>query len=401
MISVDEARKLIFSQVSEWGVEEIPLIESVGRVLAQDIYADRDFPPFDRVTMDGIALCFDSYQKGKRKFKVSGVQLAGEPSKTLADPWSAIEIMTGAILPSECNLVIRYEDLEFSEFKGERWVEILSNDAFEWKNVHRRASDQKKGDLLIEKGAVLTSNIISIIATVGGNVVTVKKMPRVAVIATGDELVDVNETPKDYQIRKSNTATIEAELTKRKVVFESFHLLDDKENLMTSISSILEDFDVLLLSGGVSKGKVDFLPDVLENLGVIKKFHKVRQRPGKPFWFGATSNQKTVFAFPGNPISTMMCFRVYFLEWLDKRIGIYRVSLKAKLMGEVNFKPNLSYFVQVRSEVSETGEIMVYPETGNGSGDLSNLSRSDAFLELPENKTVFISGEKYPYFSFT
>lgn len=400
MISIEEAKNIIDSQQVNWGQHKVPLSQAMGEVLAENVYADRDFPPFDRVTMDGITLSFDAFNGGGREFRIQETQLAGVPAASLTNKANAIEIMTGAILSEGCDLVIRYEDLEFFDKAAEKWVRINLDRAERWKNVHKQASDQKTGELLIKSGIIITAAEIAIMATVGYDEVLINRKPRIAIVSTGDELVDVTDLPLPHQIRKSNSLAIEASLNQLKIPNERFHLLDDKEALLVKIEGILKSFDVVLLSGGVSKGKADYLPEVLEQSEVKKLFHRVAQRPGKPFWFGAQRNGAQVFAFPGNPISTYMCFRVYFLPWLMKNLGKTVVNRKATLREDFDFKPPLGYFLQVRSDLQENGMIDVYPETGNGSGDLANLAKSDAFLHLPAAQDHFEAGKPYEYYSF-
>lgn len=400
MISVEEAKNIINSQQPSWGTRKVSIENSQGEVLAEDITADRDFPPFDRVSMDGIALSFDSFHAGQRTFKVQETQLAGEPPVSLDSPENAIEIMTGAVLAKGCDVVVRYEDLEFYNENGQKWVRVNLDAAERWKNVHRQGSDQIKGELLIASGRPITASEVAIMATVGCAEVAVQKKPKVAIISTGDELVEVSETPLPHQIRKSNSVAIEASLNQLRIPNQRFHLLDDKEELKEKIEAILSKYDLLLLSGGVSKGKADYLPEVLEELKVKKHFHRVAQRPGKPFWFGVHESGKQVFAFPGNPISTYMCFRVYFIPWLMKALGREEPIVQAVLQEQVVFKPDLGYFVQVRSQRSADGLTKAYPEMGNGSGDLANLAKSDAFLYLPQGQNEFEAGAPFAYYSF-
>lgn len=400
MISVEEAKNIIHAQQPNWGEKRIPLAESMGEVLAEDIIADRDFPPFDRVTMDGIALSYDAFYGGQREFEVQETQLAGEPPVTLKSQNVVVEIMTGAVLSKGCDLVIRYEDLEFFEAEGQKNVRINLDSVDQWKNVHKQGSDQRSGELLVSKGCIITAAEVAIMATVGCDQVKVRQKPKVAIVSTGDELVDVSEIPLPHQIRKSNSVAMEASLNQLKVPNERFHFLDNKDQLRKKIQDVLERFDVVLLSGGVSKGKADYLPEVLEELAVEKLFHRVAQRPGKPFWFGANKVGKQVFAFPGNPISTYMCFRVYFIPWLMNNLG-REVAVKMACLGEdVEFKPDLGYFLQVRSEPLRQEYTQVFPEMGNGSGDLANLVKSDAFLYLPQGKSRFESGMTHEYYSF-
>ena len=400
MISVEEAHNIIQSMSIEWGTEEMPLHKSVGRVLAVDIFADRDFPPFDRVTMDGVAVSYAQYEVGKRVFEIQDTQYAGEPAKTLQEDFGGLEIMTGAMLSHGCDMVIRYEDIAFDIRNGKRFATILDENGFRWKNIHKQSSDSLQGSKLLEKGTLINSSIISILASVGTSKVKVKKLPKVAIVSTGDELVDLTDKPLLHQIRKSNVITMQASLTQKSIKSKLFHLSDDKSLIKESILNILTGFDVVLLSGGVSKGKADFLPEVLDEIGVDKKFHCVSQRPGKPFWYGVYKNSIPVFAFPGNPISTIMCFRVYFLEWLVRQMNTSPLVQKAILSRDIDFRPDLGYFLQVRTITNEAGQLIADPVAGNGSGDIANLAASDAFVYLPQGQETYRAGTAYDWYPF-
>jgi len=219
------------------------------------------------------------------------------------------------------------------------------------------------------------------------------------IVSTGNELVEVDKTPAEHQIRRSNVYTLVSLLERLHIIADTAHILDDKDTLQTKIEEFLNNYDVLLFSGAVSKGKFDFIPEVLSNLGVEKLFHKVKQRPGKPFWFGK-KNDITVFAFPGNPVSTFVSCLKYFYPWYLKSIGLnYENKLSAILTEDYFFKPGLTYFLQVKLH-QENGKLYATPITGKGSGDLANLVDSDAFLELPDYKSDFIKGEVFPVISY-
>lgn len=375
----------------------MPLGESLGHVLREDLVADRDFPPFDRVTMDGIALVYNSFATGKRDFKVEGIQAAGDPQKALKSESACLEVMTGAILPKGTDTVIRYEDLNLTNETASVVLSSLSKG----QNIHRKGHDRKEGDLIVKKGAVISPAEIGVAATIGKNELWVANLPKVAIVSTGDELVDVKETPLPHQIRKSNIYTIQALLQSRGLLSVCFHLDDDKNAIEIALEAAIEKFDVLILSGGVSKGKFDFIPDALEKLGFEKHFHKVSQRPGKPFWFGTHKKGMRVFALPGNPVSSFMCACKYFLPWLNKSLGLDpEGAIFAELAEDFKFMPKLTYFLQVRTSYSQSGKLTAYPEEGHGSGDLANLTLADAFLELPAEKEVFNKGEVYPLIPF-
>ena len=391
MISSQQALKLILKNTEDFGIEEIPFLESVGRVLKEDILADRDFPPFDRVSMDGIAIVFDTFLTGSRTFKIENIQAAGSKQLELKNKTNCIEVMTGAVLPINTDVVIPYEQVTIAN--GKAVVEIDEINQFQ--NIHSQGNDRKKTDILIKKNRIISPSEIGIFATVGKSTIKVAKQPKVLIISTGDELVAVNENPLPYQIRRSNVYSMLSLLEDLRINAKTAHLTDDKPQLKEKISRYLEQYDVLLFSGAVSKGKYDFLPEVLDELGVKKLFHKVKQRPGKPFWFGKKGS-KSVFAFPGNPVSTYVGCLKYFYPWYKKSVGIqYENQESAILSEDFFFKPELTYFLQVKTK-NEKGQLYATPVVGHGSGDLANLADADAFLEMPDTKSNFTKGEVFP-----
>jgi molybdopterin molybdotransferase len=200
-------------------------------------------------------------------------------------------------------------------------------------------------------------------------------------------------------VRRSNTYAIEAAMRTLGWHGDPYHLPDEKQVLQRSLEKMVEAYDVIILSGGVSQGKFDFIPQVMEAIGVKKVFHQVSQRPGKPFWFGVSAAGKTVFALPGNPVSTFMCFYRYILPWLRKSIGVEEKGAYAILAEDFTFQPPLTYFLQVAVK-NEGGRLMAYPDAGGGSGDFANLKKIDGFLELPATSQSFKAGEAFPYIAF-
>jgi len=390
MISVQEAQKIVLKNSLDFGSEKIPFIKSVGRVLKEDILADRDFPPFNRVSMDGIALDYTSFKNGERAFFIEGIQPAGSPQISLSNNKNCIEVMTGAVLPANTNVVIRYEDVLIEHGIAKIQIEEVSY----FQNIHEKGKDRKEGDILIQKNKLIAASEIGVLATVGSSKVMVAKQPKVMIISTGDELVGVNETPLDHQIRMSNVYTLVSLLDRLHVSSKTDHISDDKPILKKKIKEYLKEFDVLLFSGAVSKGKFDFLPEVFKELGVEKLFHKVSQRPGKPFWFGQMKTCR-LFAFPGNPISTFANCLAYFYPWYFKSLGVNTTEETAILTENVSFKPNLTYFLQVKL-THKNGHLLATPIKGNGSGDLASLVNSDAFIQLPKDKNEYKKGENYP-----
>ncbi len=391
LILVEEALRTVLEATESFGIESVALENSHGRILKENIRADRDMPPFDRVSMDGIAINFDSFKNGKRSFPIEGIQAAGSKQLSLNHKDHCFEAMTGAMLPSGTDTIIPYELIQIADGVAKLNVE----DVHYFQNIHKKGLDRKKDELLISVNSEISAAEIGVLATVGKSMVKVAKLPKVAIISTGDELVSVSEFPEAYQIRKSNVHTIASTLKNLQLSPELFHITDDKIKLKATISTLLDDFDVLMFSGAVSKGKFDYLPEILHELGVEKLFHKVKQRPGKPFWFGK-KERTTIFAFPGNPVSAFVSCLKYFVPWLQKSLERVRDDQSYAVLAEdFFFKPALTYFLQVKL-INKKGMLMAFPIAGNGSGDLANLSDNDAFIELPSTKNEFKKGEFYP-----
>ncbi len=394
MVTVEEAERIIFSNPLTFRTESVPVENTTGRTLAEVIAADRDFPPFDRVAMDGISIDFEAYEKGQREFVIEATHAAGEPARTLGNFQNCIEVMTGAILPVGTDTVIRYEDITIKDRVAQITQEIARG-----QNIHKRASDARAGEVLLEKPLLISPAEVALLASVGKTHVNVSGHPNVALISSGDELVDVSAIPASHQIRRSNVYAIQAALSSISWPAKRYHFPDNREVLLRELRSILENNDVLILSGGVSKGKFDFIPSVLEELGVGKKFHQVSQRPGKPFWFGVAPGGKVVFALPGNPVSTFMCFYRYILPWIMHSLGVPLQRHHATLAEDVEASLPLTLFQQVRVE-QEGSKNVAYPITGGGSGDFANLKRVTGFLELPSSTSGFRAGEVFRYFPF-
>src|SRR5690554_3899456 len=297
MISVDKALALILSTSLPKEFELVELKNTLGKVLAEPIIADRDAPPFDRVSMDGIALQADALTHHSG-FKIEKIQPAGAERTSLMNSSGCIEVMTGAILPANTDCVIPYEQIQI---KG-GVAYPMSVDHPKGRNIHFQGTDAKKGDILLDAGKIINPSVTGVLATVGMAKVKVLKLPKVAVCSTGDELVDIQVQPLQHQIRKSNAAMLEAALLDLGIQPDVFHLTDDKDIMAAQLEPMVKDYAILLFSGAVSKGKYDFLPAVLEALEMEKIVHGVAQRPGKPFLFG-TLPEALVFGFPGNPAS--------------------------------------------------------------------------------------------------
>ena len=386
MIAYEIALQKVLDHVQDYGAEMVPLQSTLERVLAETIVADRDFPPFDRATKDGIAIKFNSKIDSNTAFEISGIAQAGSPQLVLEDESTCIEVMTGAIVPANADAVVMYEHTRkvANSFK-------INEPVKKGQNIHYKASDTGLGENLLSPGTVITSAEIGVLATVGKSEVLVKKLPKVAVIATGNELVEVSQKPLPHQIRKSNTHTLRALLQNESIGADMYHLADEPETLKNKLAELLEKYNVLLLSGGVSKGKFDFLPETFDALGVQKVFHRVKQRPGKPFWFGKhESNNTIIFSFPGNPVSTFVNYHVHFKPWLNKTLGVASSQFAVFLSDAIQNKTDLTRFIGVNVVVTE-GKFMAKEISTTGSGDLLSLSKVDGFIRLNPNESLEVN----------
>jgi molybdopterin molybdotransferase len=393
MLTVAEAEKIILGQAFAPSPEPVELSQALGRILAEDLRADRDFPPFDRVTMDGIAIRHECFAQGQRRFSIQGVQAAGRPRLRLPDPGACLEVMTGAMLPDGTDTVIRYEDLRLEDGAATVRCETVTPG----QNLHRQGTDRSRGDLLLSKGRRIGPAEIATAATVGKTRLSVALLPRTAVVSTGDELVDVGEEPLPHQIRSSNAYALHALLAGQfRLESRRFHFADDRETIRQGLETILGGFELVVLTGAVSAGKFDFVPAVLAELGVQELFHKVSQRPGKPLWFGRMPGGAVVFALPGNPVSAFMCACRYLSPFLRQSLGELPAPAEmAVLAGPVSFRPDLTWFLPCRVASAPDGRLTAHPAPGHGSGDLANLNEADGFLELPLERDVFPEGEAF------
>lgn len=383
MVTVEEADRLLQAQIRRGDSVSIPLTDATGRILREDVAADRDHPPFDRVAMDGIAIQHSAWAEGRTRFRVQGVQRAGGPPLTLSAADGCLEVMTGAVLPDGCDTVIRYEDVHLSE--GETILaDGLAPTARQ--NVHHRATDRKAADIILESGTRLRPTHIAALASEGKATVQVARIPRIVVFSTGDELVDVHEPVLPHQIRRSNAYAIRAALTAGALGEVTLvHARDDGGELRTRMTEALATADVLILSGGVSMGRFDLVPQILGELGVANVFHKVRHKPGKPLWFGVTSDGRPVFGLPGNPVAVMVCLYRYVLPWLEASAGMRPVPPRRVVLQKAPHRKNdFTHFVPVYLAGEEDRDAV--PVSSSGSADFLALLATDGFVEVgPED----------------
>jgi molybdopterin molybdotransferase len=361
MISPLEAIELLKNITIPFRTEKMPLAKTLGMNIAEKIVADRDFPPFDRVMMDGIAVKDISAPT----WKIEGILFAGEPAKAIKKIDGALEIMTGATAPRGTEAIIKIEDLKI-EKKIASYIGKTPLEKGQF--IHLQGADAASGSVLVKKRTKIGPVEIAIAATVGKAHIEVESKPHVHIFSTGDEIVGLHETPVDHQIRSSNVMMLKSVLLSKGFKANSSHLADSAEKIKSSIDKALESNDIILLSGGVSAGKKDLIPGVLAEAGFETVFHKISQKPGKPLLVATRPDGKVVFAFPGNPISTLTCFWVYFLPWVSGEWAEYNVK-------EIKFLPKPSAELDQWIPV-ENGEVLAH----NGSGDLINWSRADGLV---------------------
>lgn len=383
MITYHEAYTIVLKHSMDFGRVQVPLDKADDRILAEDILADRDFPPFDRATKDGIAIALEGDKQPLDYYNVQGIAAAGASQLTLVDPSHCLEVMTGAIMPKNANTVVMYEHIALKE--GQAYI---NQSVTSGQNVHAKGSDEPRGSVLLSKGQRVSAAEVGILAAVGKSSVLVQKNPKVGLFSTGDELVPIDAVPKVHQIRRSNAHTLKAALGQEGIGADMLHIQDDKQTIHKALDKAMTMYDVLILSGGVSKGKYDFLPEVLEELGVQKHFHRVQQRPGKPFWFGTDPKTGTIiFGFPGNPTSTFANYHLYFRPWLNTCFGQPSSEVDVFLTDDFENTTDLTRFIRAYAFV-EKGRLYARLVHGNGSGDLTSLTMANGFVRVGPKKKL-------------
>ncbi len=388
----DEAEAIIRADTRPLPTETRTLAASTGAVLAQPVRAERDQPPFDRVTMDGISIASSAYGAGRRCYRIAGTQPAGCEPLTLSDPADCIEVMTGAELPRGSDCIIPLEYLNVATGRAE-----IRPDAFvdPGRNVHRRASDSRAGEILLEPGTRLGGPEMAVVASAGLASVEVRSEPRLMIISTGDELVEPGEPIQPWQVRRSNVYSMRASLAARgcrRVSDE--HLADDPRLLGERLDACLADHDLIVLTGGVSMGRYDFVPSVLRELGVRQVFHRVTQRPGMPMWFGVTDEGRGVFGLPGNPMSALVCLIRLVIPGIEAALGATDSAIDAAVLAEpVKPHPDLWFYLPVTLQYDAARGRVAVPKPIRGSGDIISVLGTEGFVQLPPGETDIPAGQ--------
>jgi molybdopterin molybdotransferase len=391
MLSFPEALNLLLRNCPSMPVESCRLENAAGRVLRAPVVADRAFPAFDRVMMDGYALRFSDWSAGHRSYQVTGSAPAGSAVSALSEEiGTCLEVMTGAPCPQWADCIIPVEEVETSDANSVKFSETA--DPVAGRFIHFAGSDATAGRILLELGQEIGARQIGVAASCGAAWLQVSKLPRIAVVATGDELVSVDASPEPHQIRQSNAHSLAAALTLAGYPPQHLGVVNDDVSATRPIfEKLLAEHDWLVLTGAVSKGAHDFVPSLLADLGCRKVFHGIAQRPGKPAgcWIGPRG--QVVLALPGNPVSALTGLHTLLLPALAAASGLIpsaprRIVMEDRTQQLPEFTRHLPVTIRAdgRAEPAATGN----------SGDFIGLLKSDGFITLPPSGSSIAA---FPY----
>jgi molybdopterin molybdotransferase len=397
MTTPADAEAAIRARISPLPAEIATLNLLPSAVLREPIVATRHQPPFDRVTMDGIAIASEAFAAGRREFRIAGTQAAGSPRLTLENSDFCFEVMTGAVVPQGCDCVIPVERISIED-----GIATVPDDCpvGPMLNIHEQGLDARAGETLLEPGTRIGAPELAVIAANGLTKATISRRPRIMVISTGNELAEPGTPVKDWQIYRSNVYGVLTALQRRGFPdLAHDHMPDVLDAMRERLRSHLTTHDVLILSGGVSMGRFDYVPRALHDLGVEMVFHKIDQRPGRPMWFGVGQNGRIVFALPGNPVSTLICLARYVFDGLDVAMGATpRAVERIPLAEDIEVKPALTLFMPVRLNWDAARGPLAEPRPTKGSGDFTSLIGTDGFVELPPGPRRIPAGSVVPFY---
>lgn len=388
---------MILAEAHGFGTEKITLEKCYGRVLAQDAVADRDYPPFNRSAMDGYAIVAKDFD-AQKAYPVVGTVFAGDMHLVAHDlsrgQIATIKIMTGAAVPAPFNTVIRREDA--TEAEGKVAFSVTATNA--WHNISRQGEDLQRGEKILLRGRLIDNATAGLLASLGLVRPQVARLPSVAIISTGNEIIPPAKKPNPVQIRNSNVFALQCQLAQRGISrVQQVHAADDQKKLRAAITKFSK-VDILLLTGGVSAGDSDYVPEVLEKLKFKKIFHKVQMKPGKPLWFGRRG-RTVVFAIPGNPFSAQVIFRILIEPYLRQCLGMHAAPpIALPLAGNRRKKDSLENFFPVKIETSTSSLPTLRPLPFNGSGDVRAALFSDGLVVHPAEQAELAAGSVVDFF---
>ncbi|MFC6998116.1 molybdopterin molybdotransferase MoeA [Rufibacter roseus] len=394
LISYTEAKQLVENRAYSFGTELIELEEAEGRVLAENVYSDRDYPPFNRAAMDGYAIRLQDWEAGLREYQVQLTIYAGQHYQGLLKKGSCFRIMTGASVPLTAQAIVRLEDSE--EKEGRVLLKAIGLEPYH--NIARQGEDLQSGQPVFSPGVRPNAAVIGTLAALGKEKVLVGKLPKVALLTTGNEVVPIGQPVGAAQIRNSNQYMLKALLRSWKIKpFYCRHLPDQEEALQQALQQVLH-YDLVLLNGGVSAGDADYVPRVLEGLGVQKEFHKVAIKPGKPVFFGVLPGGGGVFGLPGNPFSCLVTYKVFVEAWLHKSFQAQEVP-QYRLPVEQTRKKKHAFTEFFAVRVQETTATL-RPILHNGSGDVRAGVSTHGLGVHHAGQPEILQGEKIEFIPF-
>jgi molybdenum cofactor synthesis domain-containing protein len=390
MISISEAIQIVVDQTAQLPAEEIAIDLSRGRILAENIVADTDLPPFDRAQMDGYAVRAADVANVPAHLRIVGESAAGAGWHNEMKVGEAVRIMTGAPVPTGADAV---QQVELTR-ENDSLVEILEPVGL-GRSIVRRASEIKSGETVLRAGEEINAAMIATLASFGYAKVKAGARPRLAVMATGSELVDVDQKPGQDQIRDSNNYTIAAYAELSNAVVERVPLAgDDTEELKRQISRAAEQTHVLITSGGVSMGVYDFTKAALKELGAEIFFERVALRPGKPTVFARLGNT-LVFGLPGNPVSVSVTFNLFVRTALRAMQGAKQTTLpveNAVLTRNLKGAVDRESYLPAVLRTDEKGMLLAEPLKWGGSSDFVSFARATALINLPAGAGIIENG---------
>ncbi len=388
-----EALDILFQHTYSFGVESCSLDKVHGKVLAEDILADRDYPPFNRAAMDGYAVEKWGSGEGGSGFKVREVLYAGTVPSGSLQKGEVYKIMTGAAVPEDADLVIRVED---SYLNKDGTVSFEKSRYEPFQHIARKGEDVRKGEVLVQKNTFCDAGVVALLAAVGQLTVIVKRNPTVAVITSGNEVKPVDYPVNDVQIRNSNRFQLIASLEKMGIEqILTYHSNDTIEELKDTFLKVW-DADIIISCGAVSMGDADHIPKVLSMLGAECLFHKVAIKPGKPIWCGLRPGNKIIFALPGNPFSTRVNTRLFIHPFIRSCMEQNDIIPQFEFEGVRSKKNNLDELFP--ATLTNNGKIKAIPF--NGSGDIRAGVHAMGIAMHPSEKMIIENGERLQFFFF-
>ncbi|HUX07089.1 MAG TPA: gephyrin-like molybdotransferase Glp [Acidobacteriota bacterium] len=384
LITYQRAQKRILRAVELLPAVKLPLDKARGLVLARDIVADRDLPPFDRSAMDGYAVRAADTAGAPVKMKVAGEIVPGREPDADAGPGEAARIMTGAPVPPWADAVQIVEVCRESD-----GFVVIGERVEPGRNIAPRGEDASAGDVLLEAGALVTPGVAALAASVGAVEIDVRRRPRVTIAATGDELVDRGSSPSPAQIRNANGPSLAARLQAAGAEVHDGGITSDTREEISRVISEGPSADAVVLSGGVSKGRYDFVKDVLEEAGADILFSGVSMKPGKPTT-AAMLGGSLVFALPGNPVSCLVTAELFVVPALRAMMGMASplpLIIRAELLGGIAADSDRTFFYPAKLGWQD-GVPGVTPVRYHGSGDFADFAGAEALVIVPPQRDL-------------